>query len=398
MTMAPPQPTSADEVLEALELALEAIDGLRAQVDELASSRADEPEPAPDERPDRLLAEVGRLHERVEQIADASWRRAEDERLSRALDAIDALRIRVDDADPTEAIARTLDVVSGVAARLEAEDAAALTELTIEAVEDLRQRTARDADDVRTMLDRAVAGLDSLLEEVEARDPAEGLELALEAVDDVRSRIDTRADATDLRLQGIEVELTNVTRLTGSLLALVAELAAPAPAEIGSGPVDDQAVAAIADRVAALVMARFEQLVAGSTDRVIGRLDASTDRVLGRLDTAITPPAVGPGDSNSTVVASAAAAMSRLEGRLDSEFGSVERNVARLDQHLAELESLLRDRDSSPEASPASTPIAPSPDPSAPTRPSTAELATRLRSTATAMLNSLRTPRSRRPQ
>jgi hypothetical protein len=404
MTMAPPLPTSTDEVLEALEMALEAIDGLRAQVDELTSSRGEEPQPPPDERPDRLLAEVDRLHERVEQLAEASWRQAEDDRLGRALDAIEALRIRVDDTDPTEAVARTLDAVGDVAARLDTEDATALTELTIEAVEDLRERTARDTNEVRTMLDRAVAGLDALREEAENRDPGEGLELALEAVDDVRSRIDARADATDLRLEGIEAELTGLTRLAGSLAGAVAELAAPPPVELGPAPIDDRAIAAIADRVASLVMARFDQLVAGSADRVIGRLDASTDRVLGRLDAAVTPPAVGPGEPHAAVVASAAAAMSRLEGRLDSEFGSVERSVARLDQHLAELETLLRPREAPSAAETPADPPAGRTGASEPAgdavqgRSPRGDAAARLRTTATAMLNSLRATRSRRPQ
>jgi hypothetical protein len=290
---------SLDDVLETLELALEAIDGLRGD---------------PDERPDRLLAELGRLHRRVEEIAEASWRRAEDDRLDGALDAIDRLRIRVDDADPTETVHRTLDLVSSVAARLDGEDSMALAELTLEAVEAMHRRIGEDGESARVVLGRAVAGLDRLRLEVEARDPADAIELALEAMDDVGRRVDARAAAVERRLATLESSLTVLTDLAAGLGARMAE----------SAPLDEARVAFIADRVAEALIARMERMLDGA----------------GRVET--TTAALPSNDQHAAVMASAAAAMARMEGRLDSEFGAVERSVDRLDRHLAELEELMR--------------------------------------------------------
>jgi hypothetical protein len=304
---------SLDDVLETVELTLEAIDDLRVRIDEATRIR-----PAVDERPDRLLAEVDRLHRRVEEIAEASWRRSEDDRVQGALDAIDRLRIRVDEADPSESVLRTLDLVSDVAARLDADDGRALTELTLEAVEDLRSRVGQGSESARSAIDRAVAQMELLRREVEVRDPAEGIELSLEAIDDIGRRVDARAGAiestvlvqgraVDGRLAAIESALGSLAAMAAELRGAVAELSAfaAAPAPLATARLEDAVIAAIADRVAV----------------------------------ALTAP---PGDHNAAVVASAAAAMSRLEGRLDSEFGSVERNVDRMERHLSELETLVR--------------------------------------------------------
>jgi hypothetical protein len=309
VALAPGTPdASLEDVLDSIELALEAIDQLRSEVGDASA-------PTPDERPDQLLAELARLHRRVEEIAEASWRRSEDDRLQHALDAIDRLRVRVDDADPSAAILQTLDLVSHVAARLDDADGQALAELTLEAVEDLGRRAAEDGHATRATragLDRAVAELEHLREEIAARDPSDAIELALEAMDDVGERVDRRADAMERRLAAMESEL-----------AMLGELAATAARSLAAPALDAATVDAIADRVVAALMGQAEQ--------VLGSLVPGTPAAL---------PAV---EQHAAVVASAAAAMSRLEGRLDSDFGSVERSVDRLDRHLAELEGLLRE-------------------------------------------------------
>ena len=164
----------------------------------------------------------------------------------------------------------------------------------------------------------------------------------------------------------------------------MAQLAAAPPPAIESPPIDDAAIAAIADRVAGALIGRVEHAIGVSTDRVLGRVDASTDRVLGRFESAAALPA---GDQGTAVMASAAAAMSRLEGRLDSEFGSVERSVGRLDRHLAELEGLVRGNGTT-----AAVEIEPGPlDSDAPSnRPTTAEVAARVRASANGLLAGLR--------
>ena len=78
-------------------------------------------------------------------------------------------------------------------------------------------------------------------------------------------------------------------------------------------------------------------------DRRPGRDRARWDHVERAIGASTERLALPPSDSNAAVVAQAAAAMSRLEGRLDAEFGSVERSVERLDRHLGELEQLMRD-------------------------------------------------------
>ncbi len=388
-----PQDGSLDDVLEALELALEAIDGLRNQIDDVAAAAdAASVELPPDERPDRLLAEVGRLHRRVEEIAEASWRTTDDDRMQRALDAIDRLRTQVDEADTSESVLRTLDLVSQVAARLDADDGRALAELTLETIDDLRRQVDDRGDDTRRVLDRSVGRLDDLRLEIEARDPAEALELALEAMDDVGRRVDGRADAIDRRLDSMATSLTGLTELAAALAGTVAELAAAPPPAIEVPPVDDAVIAAIAERVAGALLGRVEHAIGVSTDRALGRVDESTDRMLGRFEAAALPA----GDQGTAVVASAAAAMSRLEGRLDSEFGSVERSVDRLDRHLAELEGLVRgtvEAPHAPEVDPddAVEIEADAPSTAAPSgRPTTAEVAARLKASANGLLAGLR--------
>jgi hypothetical protein len=390
---------SLDDVVEAMELTLEALDGLRARIDELSE---------PDDRPAVLLGEVGHLSRRVEEIAEAGWRRAEDDRLQRALDAIDELRSRVDDADPRDAVAGTLDAVAEVAARLDADDTRALTELTLESVEALRAEATGATNETRALLDRTVAGLgdlrarvdaadpsdaveltleaiDELRREVESRDPAEALELTLEAIDDVRDRVDGRTEALEGRLLAIEAELRGLARMATALAGAVDELAAPPPAAVGPAPLDDRALAVIADRVVAALMSRFDHSIGASTDRILGRLDASTDRMVGRLEM-LAAPAGPAGDPGTAVLASAASAMSRLEGRLDSEFGSVERGLTRLHEHLAELEGLVRDGASQPNE-PDRSELGPPAGPE-----EVGEVAGRLRATAGEMLRTLRNP------
>jgi hypothetical protein len=252
-------------------------------------------------------------------------------------------------------------------------------------VHGLRDRV--EGDETRVLLDRAIAAVDGLRARVDESDPGDALERMLRAVDELREEVEARdaTEAIELTLEAIDELDGRLAGIEGALTAAVAELARPAPAAVPE--IDDRVIEAIADRVAGALIERFERALAGSTDRVLGRLDATTDRVLDRLSAGNTrthdaigelraavdatraalpssPDALGPG---SAVVASAAAAMARLEGRLDSEFGAVGRGVDLLDQRLTELDRLVRDMgpgalpDQSAPATPAPAPTPPPP-------------------------------------
>jgi hypothetical protein len=260
-------------------------------------------------------------------------------------------------------VLRTLDLVSEVAARLDADDSLALTELMLEAVEELGRRADGEALATRLACDRTVTSLDQLRTEVEARDPAEALELALEAMDDVARRVDGRADDLDDRLANIEYGLTGLAELTASMAGAVAALAAAPSPELAPPSLDDGALRAIADRVADALMLRVEPALGGATERVLERVEASTERVLGRIDSAALPA------GDHAVVTAAAAAMSRLEVLVRDQPAAI---VAA--DRMVDLTPAV-----DPRQQPADGP-----------RPATAEVAARMRASANSLLAGLR--------
>lgn len=142
------------------------------------------------------------------------------------------------------------------------------------------------------------------------------------------------------RLGAFEQRLEELGRTVGERVAAAAQRAEAASASLASAA--STAADATADRAAAAVARAAQEAAQQAAAEVATRM---TTELAQRLDVARTsqPRRDDLDGASAALVASAAAAMARLEGRIDSEFDAVNRNVESLAQLLQEtVEALHR--------------------------------------------------------